>query len=147
MNTEVNVSYFPAGQYYVGDLCYALGDWDQFCRLTIQGDEVLDGDFTYNGEKIWSHRTAYGDGCFPSLGFSSIQFGVDSGLIGVAPLSVCDPSKAPYPGGAVVTFQSTTTVSYQDGTFLFKSDEGTCEIYTGDGYEDDEDGSYEDDEF
>ena len=37
----------PAGKYYIGDLCYVMNDaeWDEFCSITIDGHNVIDGEF------------------------------------------------------------------------------------------------------
>ena len=33
-----------AGEYWVGDLCYVLGDrWDEVCNLIINGREIVNG--------------------------------------------------------------------------------------------------------
>jgi hypothetical protein len=73
----------PAGRYYVGDLCYVMDDkeWDQFCSITIKGNQCLDGEFQMpDGRKFATYGTAWGDGCYRD------QFGneycVDAGLIG-----------------------------------------------------------------
>ena len=72
----------PAGTYYVGDLCYVLGDrWDEVCDLIISGNSCLDGVFTMNdGTQFAIFSTAYGDGEYQD------QYGksycVDAGSIG-----------------------------------------------------------------
>ena len=53
----------PAGTYYIGDLCYVMTDaeWEQFCKITINGNKVLDGEFEepiYDGVEL----------LFPSIG-------------------------------------------------------------------------------
>jgi hypothetical protein len=72
----------PAGRYYIGDLCYVMHpEWDEFCELTIQGEQCLDGEFTLkDGRRFATLRTAYGDGTYRSnIGTSHC---VDAGLIG-----------------------------------------------------------------
>lgn len=72
----------PAGEYYVGDLCYVLGDrWDQVCDLIISGNECLEGKFVLpDGTEFCIYNTKYGDGCYED------QYGntydVDAGSIG-----------------------------------------------------------------
>ena len=76
----------PAGNYYVGDLCYVLGHtgndrWDEVCDLIIDGHNVKDGIFTMSDGTVFAiFSTAYGDGTY------SDQFGneycVDAGSIG-----------------------------------------------------------------
>jgi len=72
----------PAGKYYIGDLCYVLHDaWDEFCEITIKGNECLDGEFTLkDGRRFATYRTAWGDGEYPVSTGGSV--GVDAGLIG-----------------------------------------------------------------
>ena len=56
-----------AGKYYVGDLCYVMSDaeWEQFCKITIQGNKVIDGEFEMpDGRKFATYSTAYGDGVY-----------------------------------------------------------------------------------
>lgn len=73
----------PAGRYYVGDLCYVMTDkeWDQFCSITIKGNQCLDGEFEMpDGRKFATYGTAWGDGCYrDQLGN---EYCVDAGLIG-----------------------------------------------------------------
>ena len=37
----------PAGEYYIGDLCYVMTDeeWNEFCSITIDGMKCIDGEF------------------------------------------------------------------------------------------------------
>lgn len=78
----------PAGVYYVGDLCYVMDDdeWDDFCLLTIQGTNCLDGEFTMpDGRKFATFGTKWGDGeYYDQFGNT---YGVDAGLIGCIKLS------------------------------------------------------------
>lgn len=72
----------PAGEYYVGDLCYVMHpEWDEFCRLTIKGNDCIGGEFNLaDGRRFASYNTAYGDGVYAdNLGN---EYGVDAGLIG-----------------------------------------------------------------
>lgn len=73
----------PAGRYYVGDLCYVMSDeeWKQFCKITLTGEKVLDGEFEMpDGRRFASYSTAYGDGVYyDEYGHT---FSVDAGLIG-----------------------------------------------------------------
>lgn len=73
----------PAGRYYVGDLCYVMTDaeWEQFCKITISGHKVLDGEFELpDGRKFATYCTAYGDGLYRDQMDNS--YSVDAGLIG-----------------------------------------------------------------
>ena len=73
----------PAGRYYVGDLCYVMTDeeWDEFCELTIKGNEVLDGEFQFkDGRRFATYGTKYGDGLYQDQ--HGRKYSVDAGLIG-----------------------------------------------------------------
>ena len=73
----------PAGKYYVGDLCYVMSDneWDQFCSITIKGNQCIDGEFEMpDGRKFATYGTAWGDGCYKDQ-FGN-EYAVDAGLIG-----------------------------------------------------------------
>lgn len=72
-----------AGKYYIGDLCYVMDDkeWDEFCSITIKGNECLDGEFEMkDGRKFATYGTAWGDGCYRSN--IGTKHCVDAGLIG-----------------------------------------------------------------
>ena len=73
----------PAGKYYIGDLCYVMGDeeWDDFCGVTISGNECLQGEFEMpDGRKFATYSTAWGDGLYKDQ--YGNRYGVDAGLIG-----------------------------------------------------------------
>lgn len=71
----------PAGEYYVGDLCYVVEEWDDYCSVIIQGDNCLDGEFHMpDGRKFASYGTAWGDGVYEDG--EGRQYSVDAGLIG-----------------------------------------------------------------
>jgi hypothetical protein len=73
----------PAGKYYVGDLCYVMSDdeWEEFCSITIDGNNVKDGEFQLgDGRRFATYTTAFGDGVYhDQYGHS---YSVDAGLIG-----------------------------------------------------------------
>lgn len=72
----------PAGRYYIGDLCYVMHpEWKEFCDVTIQDEQCLDGEFVLaDGRRFASFRTAYGDGTYRSN--IGTEHSVDAGLIG-----------------------------------------------------------------
>lgn len=135
-------STFPAGKYYVGDLCYAIAEWNEFCDLTINGYGVYEGEFAWNGGKLWTHTTAYGDGVY--LDNYGRQYGVDAGLIGVLPVEFVTRDDYSFIEdsdlGHIIEFTEPFECDYEDGTFYI----GDIEIQTGDintysGFEEDED--------
>lgn len=78
----------PAGEYYIGDPCYAIPDveWDQFitdwdAQLGEYGRDQDGGVFQYKGLNVFVHHTAFGDGEFDG-------YGVDSGSIGAVPAAL-----------------------------------------------------------
>jgi hypothetical protein len=73
---------FPAGKYWVGDLCYVMhNEWDEVCKLTIKDNECLEGVFTLaNGTRFAMFKTAWGDGCYEDQ--TGREYAVDSGSIG-----------------------------------------------------------------
>ena len=109
-----------AGTYYVGDLCYVLHpEWTDFCGITIQGNEVLDGEFNLpDGRRFATYSTAYGDGVYPASNGASL--GVDAGLIGC--IRVEDISEQELPNlvqGTVVEFDEPFSTHSQEGVIHF----------------------------
>lgn len=111
----------PAGKYYIGDLCYVMHDkWDEFCNITIKGNEVLDGEFALaDGRRFATYGTAYGDGLYRSnIGTSH---SVDAGLIGC--IRVDDIRDNTYSDigelGAIVEFEQPFNTSEIDGVIRF----------------------------
>jgi len=114
---------FEAGTYYVGDLCYVLGDrWDEFCELTIktssEGAECLDGGFVMkDGTRFWQHGTMYGDGTYhDNLGR---KYPVDAGLIGVVAMDQIDKEPSWLEGGQVINFNQAFEPYFKEGRFYF----------------------------
>jgi len=80
---------FPAGRYYIGDLCYVFTDkeWEELCKM-----ELWNGDsHEFKGKIIYSDGTAYGDGEYNDQKGNS--YPVDSGTIGIAPVEILSKSK------------------------------------------------------
>lgn len=69
--------------HYLGDPCYVIPDdeWGDFCDIMRYDGE----DFEYKGETCRVVGTG-GDGDFGGLS-------VDAGIIGVIPVSLCDPDE------------------------------------------------------
>ena len=128
-----------AGTYYIGDLCYVLSDeWNEFCDITIKGDECLDGEFELkDGRKFATYGTAFGDGEYSAS--NGAVLGVDAGLIGCILLSDIDTSDngghVPATVGTIVTFDKDFETGEYNGTITF----GHISVYTNyDEYDEDE---------
>ena len=111
---------FPAGEYYIGDLCYVMHDeWNEFCDLTIKGNDLLNGAFNLaDGRRVFFGYTAYGDGSYPdNLGNS---YDVDAGLIGIiATKDISQRDQDNLSDGHVHRFDAPFYVSAEDGIFYF----------------------------
>lgn len=109
---------FEPGKYYVGDLCYVLGDrWDEFCQLTIKGNQCLNGVFQLkDGTTFWHHGTAYGDGAY--FDRERREYSVDAGLIGVVRADQIDEGSEEGFGGQIIEFKTSFTPYYENGYFF-----------------------------
>lgn len=133
----------PAGNYYVGDLCYVLhNEWDEVCEImfdTPNPSGVRDGEFTLkDGRRFATYSTQYGDGLYNDQ-FGN-QYPVDAGLIGCILLSDIDQDNSDnnVTLGATVVFESDfeTSGGRFDGTDwdgVIRI--GKLNIETGDTYE------------
>jgi hypothetical protein len=76
INTEL-----PKGRYYIGDLCYVLGDnvYDNIFGGTGYESGIYEEKST--GRTFLVNSTAYGDGEYP--GSDGNKFAVDAGIIGI----------------------------------------------------------------
>lgn len=98
----------PAGKYYIGDLCYVMHpEWDEFCGVTIKGNECLEGEFNLkDGRRFATFSTKWGDGEYKDQ--NGYRYGVDAGLIGCIRVEdIQDPSfDEEDPPGRIVEFAS-----------------------------------------
>jgi hypothetical protein len=111
---------FPAGEYYIGDLCYVMHpEWDEFCSLTIVGNIVLEGNFSLkDGRKFFFGCTAYGDGMYTDS--CGRKYPVDAGLIGIISVNdITDTELKNLKSGNVVTFTKAFDVTAENGVFYF----------------------------
>lgn len=113
----------PAGTYFIGDLCYVMhGEWDEFCDLTIKGNDCLDGVFNLaDGRRFATYGTAYGDGVYRDN--SGGSYSVDAGLIGCILLTDIDMSDsaniASSELGRIYTFDAPFETSENNGVISF----------------------------
>lgn len=110
---------FPAGEYYIGDLCYVLPDelyhgvWgDKFGYET--------GYFTDGKNAFAMHHTSWGDGSYEDE--EGNKYSVDAGIIGIAPAALLKSRNEP---GRFITFTEPVTFRTEGGsrsvTFVVKS--------------------------
>lgn len=129
----------PAGRYYVGDLCYVMHDaWGEFCSITIQGHQLLNGEFTLaDGRRFATYGTMYGDGLYQDTHGRS--YSVDAGLIGCIRVEDIRDDEAWPEGGQIVEIDHPFHTADENGTIRI----GPVSIDTGDAndYEYDEDDS------
>lgn len=131
---------FPAGTYWIGDLCYVMdAEWDEVCDLTISDDnpcECVEGEFTLkDGRRFAIYNTMYGDGTYPDqYGF---KYGVDSGSIGC--IRVEDIRGEVSEEGSIVVFPYQFETGEKNGVIRI----GHIEIDTDPQEEEDFDEEYE----
>ena len=122
----------PAGKYYIGDLCYVLGD-DVYEKV-FGGHGYEDGLYTKknSNEFFFVAGTAYGDGCYPSS--DGKEFCVDAGIIGICPISCMRKDDG---GGQTYTFTQPVECKFRGGVFEFVSGYDYLKIDTA-GYDENE---------
>jgi hypothetical protein len=122
MNTTTN--WFPAGKYYIGDLCYVMhSEWDEVCGKFFEGRTdhgCNQGEFTLNnGTRFVSYNTKWGDGTYKDNSFRS--YSVDAGLIGLIAVEDIDLSDDDnhVDGGMIVEFKLPFNCEGEDGVMRF----------------------------
>jgi hypothetical protein len=119
---EISATY-PAGKYYIGDVCYALdkkvyhNQWGKTYNYK-PGTYVL--SFNGNQQALTLAHTKYGDGVFVD-DINKDVYNVDSGLIGIVPWDLCSPKNIKnnqIKGGHFI--ESITPIEFksQDGIFV-----------------------------
>jgi hypothetical protein len=104
----------PAGRYYIGDLCYALGDdiYDNIFGGTGYSSGIYEEKDT--GRVFLVANTAWGDGEFE--GSDGKHFAVDAGIIGICCASLVKKSGE---GGHMYTFDTPVKCNFRQGMFSF----------------------------
>ena len=104
----------PAGQYVIGDPCYAVPD-DDWLPLLETCDYfrspigyVKDGIQKF---AVLAFGTKWGDGCY--AGTDGREYGVDAGLLGLVPVDIV--KDLPEHEGFIVTFDK-PTLCMDDGS-------------------------------
>lgn len=128
----------PSGRYYVGDLCYVMGDdeWAEVCKIVFSGSTFEQGEFSLkDGRRFAIYSTTWGDGVYADQ--ASNEYSVDSGSIGC--IRVEDIRVEKYENiedlGAIHEFQGEFVTSRDDGVLQF----GRVLIDTDPEYDADED--------
>lgn len=103
----------PAGQYFLGDPCYAVPN-DQWHALLDSCDTFEKPIGTVGGHTVVAFRTAYGDGTY--LDQRGVEYPVDAGLIGLTPMSL---SVATEGDGNFVVFNAPAECWNNDGILHF----------------------------
>jgi len=107
----------PAGEYWVGDPCYAFEDHELWLALIDSAYErepnprILEADA--RGAEFIASGTYFGDGTYP--GSDGKSYPVDAGLIGIVPVGAPGVSRNPF-GMQKVTFEKPVWVEYDGGT-------------------------------
>lgn len=137
----------PAGEYFIGDPCYAVpdDDWSDILDETLffglfrnrkemetdvyQDKDRQNGVFEFRGHMIAAASTKYGDGGYRS-NLGDTMFSVDAGLIGAVPMDYATENTREELArlGAIVYLDDGTDIEYDNGTITI----GSIEIYTGD---------------
>lgn len=128
---------FPAGKYYIGDLCYVLGE-ENYESTVCDG---ADGFHTNGKHVIGYFGTAYGDGCYQDT--KGRSYGVDAGIIGIAPAALLEKIKGKdEEAWGVLTFENEFVFGCTpDHTFYVRDaakPENSFEIPTGEEEEEEE---------
>lgn len=116
----------PAGDYYIGDLCYALKD--ELYEKVFGGMGYSTGLYKMSdGSFFMMSHTKCGDGEYP--GTNGKSYPVDAGIIGIAPLSVCKPVEE-WSSGEIHTFPYEVSCVFVNGRFQFTSKTNSFTIKT-----------------
>lgn len=104
----------PAGTYYIGDLCYVLGDtiYDNIFGGTGYKSGIYEEKDT--GRVFATSRTAFGDGEF--TGSDGKKFAVDAAGLGICSTSLMAKNDG---GGHIYTFETPVTCRFICGRFDF----------------------------
>jgi hypothetical protein len=114
----------PAGEYYIGDLCYVMHDeWDEVCGFICDHERgsAIEGEFTLkDGRRFAVYNTAYGDGVYYDQ--HDNDYGVDAGVIGcIRTADISESDKENIPDGHVHLFEKEFP-TYTDGGKLYFGD-------------------------
>jgi len=107
---------FPAGKYYIGDLCYVLDD-EIYDAVVCNGG---DGFFN-NGKHTAGHfSTAIGDGSYE--GTNGKTYNVDAGIIGIVPAELMKDAMDKEAWGVLTFHNEFKFGCTHDATFYVKDE-------------------------
>jgi hypothetical protein len=125
-----------AGTYYIGDVCYALGDAEEYeyvygAQVDKKKESYDDGLYSAGDDKFFFvGRTYDGDGSFKGMGRR--EFLVDAGNIGIIPKAFCCKKAFTKDGGIhgghFFDFAGPVKCKFAGGVFNFES------VYDGRSY-------------
>lgn len=139
-NMKITAAFYkvtaPAGEYFVGDPCYAVPNeqWDEL----LESCDYFNQPIGRAGEhEVLAFSTQYGDGTYRDT--SGHTYSVDSGMIGITPMAMTNKSRKELKRlGRIVNFECPVLASnHENGRIVFSG----IEIETGD-QEDDQDGEW-----
>ena len=127
---------YPAGKYYIGDISYVLA-----CVVYDEQwggkYEFASGTFEFNANGTTANLSAvltcYDDGTYVDT-VTKKRFSVDSGNIGIVPVSLCVQGKLARANGIlghVIESATPVTFSVEKGIFEITYEHSTISIKTG----------------
>lgn len=135
LRTTVQSVKVPAGDYFVGDPCYAFTSVDHSFWMQLLEScnyfKDMEGTVSMYGTKwtVVASPTAYGDGVYDSD--MGLEFPVDAGLIGVVPKELVDLNEDGKPFGmALMNFSHDFTFHAVDEDGIITI--GGLDVFTDD---------------
>jgi hypothetical protein len=117
---------FPADTYFIGDPCYVIDDhsWSALCDTFPSC-----GAFEFKGAKCFIGYTQHGDDTYFDTFGGTVEYGVDSGSLGIVPIGVIteDADMPMRALGRIVKFDEPFYVTVENFVFNFG---GVVEIDT-----------------
>jgi hypothetical protein len=136
------------GEVWVGDPCYVMDDWDNFCEKLFAVEKENKGYSDRDGVKMVTDKGSFfvcgtncGDGVFPvkAHGYQKGTVGVDAGLLSIIPMEMIAEDKRARAKDLGFITQVDGTVEAREGDFSIDIDNcGALEVVTS-GRDDDED--------
>lgn len=109
----------PPGTYYIGDLYNVLQDkWEELCEITLDGLQVLDGEFTLSdGKQFAIYSTFYPSGKYYIDPINQPIVIEKTGAIGC--ILVNHINKINTNNGVIITFPKSFVTKNSDGLITF----------------------------